>query len=107
MRDIYIFHAFSPSEINKRLDAAMGLPDTFMLSLKNGNVRTPTNLAGGPIEGANERIEGQVNLLQEFGATKWIPDCRAIYSVHDTPQSFISFEHRADLQMRVDDRECE
>lgn len=106
MRDIYIFHAFSPSEINKRLDAAMELPDTFMLSIKNGNIRTRTNLANGPIVGANERIEGQVNLLQEFGAIKWIPDCRAIYSVHDTPRSFISFEHRSDLQMRVDDREC-
>jgi hypothetical protein len=107
MRDIHIFHAFSPAELNKRVDAAMTLPDTFWLRIRNGRIKTRTNLAGGYIEGAQERIEGQIDLLREFGVAEWIPDCRAIYSVHDTPQSFISHEHRVDLQMHVDDRECE
>lgn len=105
MRDIYIFHAFPPSELNRRIDDAMNLPDTFTLSLKNGNIRSRSSDAND-IVGGNERIEGQINLLQEFGAASWIPDCRAVYSLHDTPQSLVAYEYKMDLEMRVDDREC-
>jgi hypothetical protein len=106
MRDVYLFHAFAPSEMHRRINAAMELPDTFSLSIKNGNIRTRTNYADQPIHGGFERIAGQVDLLKEFGVAKWIPDCRAVYSLHDTPQSFIGFDHRADLEMHAIDREC-
>lgn len=107
MRDIYIFHAFSPSELNKRVDAAMQHADTFTISLNDGNIRTRTPYAMDHIEGAKARIEGQVDLLREFGVTNWIPDCRAVYSVHDTPQSLVGYEHRIDLESLIEDRECE
>jgi hypothetical protein len=107
MRDIYIFHAFPPSALNKLVDDAMQLPDTFAITLKKGNIRTRSNDANQHIVGGNERIEGQVNLLQEFGVSTWIPDCRAVYSLHDTPQSLVGYEFKVDLEMRVDDRECE
>lgn len=84
----------------------MDIPDTFSLSIKNGNIRTRTNYADQPIEGGFERVSGQVELLKEFGVNQWIPDCRVVYSLHDTPQSFISFDHRADLEMHAIDREC-
>ncbi|KAJ9096751.1 hypothetical protein QFC21_005021 [Naganishia friedmannii] len=105
MRDVYLFHAFAPSEMHRRINAAMELPDTFSLSIKNGNIRTRTNYADQPIEGGLERVSGQVDLLKEFGVNKWIPDCRVVYSLHDTPQSFIGFDHRADLEMHAIDRE--
>jgi hypothetical protein len=90
MRDVYIFHAFAPSEMHTRINAAMDIPDTFSLSIKNGNIRTRTNYADQPIEGGFERVSGQVELLKEFGVNQW----------------FISFDHRADLEMHAIDREC-
>ncbi|KAJ9105552.1 hypothetical protein QFC19_003534 [Naganishia cerealis] len=105
MKDMYMYHAFSPSDLHKRLNAAMRIPDTFSISIKQGNIRARSNFENGSIEGADERIEGQIELLKEFGVSKWIPDCKAVYSVHDTPQSFISFAHKSDLEMHVDDHE--
>jgi hypothetical protein len=104
--DLNIFRALSPYELNKRLDQAMGYPDTFHVTVQDGVVTTGGTYSETEIEGATDRMSSQMNLLQEFNVTSWLPNVRAVFGVHDTPLGFIGADHRSDLMNAVDDDEC-
>ncbi|KAJ9095684.1 hypothetical protein QFC21_005556 [Naganishia friedmannii] len=105
MRDIGIFAAFSPRELNNRLHESSKLLDTFTLSFHNGEVTTERTLGKIPAGEGNGRIKGQVDLLNDYGVASWLPDCRMSISLHDHPRVFIGYEHRSDLVSRAEERE--
>jgi hypothetical protein len=57
------------------------------------------------IWGADQRLQLQVELLEPVA--QWIPDMKAVWSIHDTPSSIVSWDHRAELIERFEDGECE
>ncbi|KAJ9114711.1 hypothetical protein QFC22_005587 [Naganishia vaughanmartiniae] len=105
MRDIGIFAAFTPRELNNRLHEASKLPDTFTLSFQDGRITTERTLGKIPPSEGNGRIKGQVDLLVDYDIASWVPDCRMAISLHDHPRTFIGYEHRADLVGRTEERE--
>ena len=105
--DLALFRALSPAELNRRVGDALGYPDTFHVIVEDGQVVTGGTFAESEIEGAQDRMSGQVDLLAEFDIISWLPDFRAVFGVHDTPLGFIGSDHRSDLLNAVEDGECE
>jgi hypothetical protein len=88
------------------------------------------NFDESKIEGSRDRVEGQLGLIKDV--SKWIPDFDAIFNIQsvsrqlrsvllfekcadlpsslsissDTPVSFVSASHKAELAELVADREC-
>lgn len=79
--------------------------DTFTLIVQNGSLETAAMFDDNQINGADMRLQQQVELVQDV--VRWLPDLRAVWSVHDTPSSIISYQHRAELIERVEDNDCE
>jgi len=104
-RDLYLFRALSPEHLNRRLDLASEMPDTFTISIKHHNVRTRATYDGVAIEGADDRLEAQIELLMDYGMEEWLGDMRVVYGIHDGPQGFIGYDQRADLISLVEDGE--
>lgn len=96
----------SPKELAARVERASQLPDTFTLSVTDHTVRSSVGYSAD-IWGADERLQGQVGLLENFGIQAWMPDFKAVYGIHDTPRALIEYSHRKDLLDRVEDDECE
>ncbi|KAJ9111349.1 hypothetical protein QFC19_001117 [Naganishia cerealis] len=105
MRDLSLFGAFSPKELNKRLDRSSKLPDTFTLSFHGGKISTERTQGKIPAGEGNSRIAGQVDLLKEFDVASWLSDCRLAISLHDDPRTLIGYEHRSELISRVEELE--
>jgi hypothetical protein len=101
--DLLPFRALSPSDLNRRLDLASRMPDTFTLRIRRGSLRTSVSF-GDEIYGANERLEGQADLVKHVA--KDLGDLTAVYSVHDSARVVISYGHRRDLLEHVDEEEC-
>ena len=104
--DLALFRALSPAELNSRIADAMEYDDTFHLIVQDGTISVGGTFSDDMIEGATDRMSGQVELLEEFNITGWLPDLRAVFGVHDTPLGFIGADHRSDLLNAVDDDEC-
>jgi hypothetical protein len=105
--DLELFRALSPTELNRRITDAMDYADTFHLIIEEGTIVADGTFSGNLIEGARERMSGQVELLDEFGIVQWLPNLRAVFGIHDTPLGFIGADHRGDLLSAVEDDECE
>ncbi|KAK4686098.1 hypothetical protein P7C73_g4039, partial [Tremellales sp. Uapishka_1] len=99
--DLLPFRALSPSTINSRVARASQLPDTYTLKIKHGSLRTFATY--GNIQGANERLEGQTDLIRPIA--HWLGDLEVVYSVHDTPTNLIGWDHRRELLEHVEDGE--
>lgn len=104
-KDLYLYRALSPGELNRRLDTASESEDTFTISIKHHNVRTRSTYDGEAIGGADERLEAQIELLMDYGMESWLSDMRVVYGIHDGPTGFIGFDHRSDLETLVQDDE--
>lgn len=104
-RDLLPFRALSPQELNRRIESASLLPDTYTLRIKRGSLRTSVTNGIDGIHGAKERLEGQAALMAPIA--KELEDFTAVYSVHDTASVTISYNHRRDLLEHVDEEECE
>ncbi|KAL7425261.1 hypothetical protein Q5752_000949 [Cryptotrichosporon argae] len=100
-RDLKPFRALHPRDLKARIDAASRLQDTYTLKVRHGSIRTSS--AFGDIHGADQRLEGQTELLRPVA--KWINDFAVVYSVHDTPSVVLSDEHRRDLLEHADEDE--
>ena len=50
-------------------------------------------------------MAGQVSHIKDVA--QWIPDMDAVLNIHDTPLSFVSAAHKAELEELVEDGECE
>ncbi|KAG7570939.1 hypothetical protein FFLO_01137 [Filobasidium floriforme] len=104
-KDLYLYRALSPGELNRRLDTASESEDTFTISIKHHNVRTRSTYDGEAIGGADERLEAQIELLMDYGMESWLSDMRVVYGIHDGPTGFIGYDHRSDLETLVQDDE--
>lgn len=104
-KDLYLYRALSPDDLNRRLDEASEAEDTFTISIKHHNVRTRSTYDGELIGGADERLEAQIELLMDYGMETWLSDMRVVYGIHDGPTGFIGYDHRSDLETLVLDRE--
>nr|ODN77252.1 hypothetical protein L203_06332 [Cryptococcus depauperatus CBS 7841] len=100
--DILPFFALSPSTLIRRISEAAQLPDTYTLSIKHGSLRARSAYSRR-IEGADQRLEGQAMLIRDVA--KWLPDTTLVFSVHDTPRSVVSWDHRRELLERIGDDE--
>lgn len=100
--DLKIFRALSPRELAKRIEKAARQQDTFEITIIDGEISNRTT--GALFDGAVDRVAGQVDLLNDFDID-WIPDMKAVYGLHDTPQGFIGWELRRDLIDRYEDGE--
>lgn len=57
------------------------------------------------IGGSDERVAGQLEHIESVA--QWIPDMDAVLNIHDTPLSFVSAAHKAELEVLIEDGECE
>ncbi len=105
-RDMYLYRALSPRDLRQAIDEASDSIDTFTITIHRGALRT-RSMYRDDIFGAFERLDGQATLLTEFGITKWLPDVKVVFGVHDTPTGFLGWDHRQDLMERIEDDECE
>lgn len=104
-KDLYLFRAISPSDLHRRIQKASAYPDTFTIVSKGGRIRTLPNYDESKIHGATARLEGQLSLLLDFGIQEWVGDFIAVFGIHDSPQAFIGYDHRSDLESLVEDGE--
>ncbi|WVF68121.1 hypothetical protein IAT40_002884 [Kwoniella sp. CBS 6097] len=102
-RDILPFRALSPRDLSARSYAASQLPDTYVLRVKRGSLRTKALYSHEAIHGADERLEQQADLLRPIA--RWLPDLEAVWSVHDTPRTVIGYGHRRELLDHVEEDE--
>ncbi len=103
-RDLRLFRALHPSDILRRIAKAAADPDTLVLKVRRGLVRTSGSVNSSDWLHAARR-EGQLDLLRPIA--RFLPDMTAVYTVHDTPFNFISHEHRQELLEHIEDDECE
>ncbi|EIW69878.1 hypothetical protein TREMEDRAFT_61649 [Tremella mesenterica DSM 1558] len=101
--DLLPFRALSPADLNKRIERAANLPDTYTLRVKSGSVRTSATYNSEAIWGADFRLEDQAELLRPI--SRWIGDMSVVYSVHDTASSVVSWDHRRELIEHVEEGE--
>ncbi|WWC72342.1 uncharacterized protein I206_106304 [Kwoniella pini CBS 10737] len=101
-KDLLPFQALSSKDLNNRIKQASQLPDTYTLRIKRGSIRTNI-FYSSDIHGADERLEQQTELLKPIA--KFLPDLQAIWSVHDTPRTIISWDYRRELAEHVEDGE--
>ena len=104
-QDLLPFRALSPKHLNKKIQEASLLPDTYTLRVKSGSVRTSSTYDPDQIWGADFRLADQSELLKPIA--KYLGDFSAVYSVHDSPMSVVSWDHRAELIEHVEEDECE
>lgn len=96
-RDLLLFRGLAPADLRARVERMASAPDTFTLVVRNKAIRLRSTYQASRIGGADDRVDGQVQLLTEFGLQKWLPDFQATYSVHDTATGLIDYHHRSDL----------
>ncbi|OCF34447.1 hypothetical protein I316_03961 [Kwoniella heveanensis BCC8398] len=101
--DILPFRALSPRDLSARSYAASQLPDTYVLRVKRGSIRTKALYSHEAIHGADERLEQQADLLRPIA--KYLPDLEVVWSVHDTPRTVLGHDHRRELLEHVEEDE--
>jgi hypothetical protein len=104
-RDLLPFRSLSPTDLNRRLDRIRKLPGTYTLRVEHGSLATSKLFDEEDIDGAKERVEGQVRLILPIA--EYLEDFTAVYWVHDTPSGLISYNHRKELLNYLDEEECE
>lgn len=102
-KDIAPFYAMSPPDLRQLIEKSGRSGDTYTLTVKDGVLTTESNFKPEPIH--FERLDGQTTLIKNVA--KDLPDMVAVYTVHDTPHSLLSQEHRAEIKERIIDGECE
>ncbi|KLT40244.1 hypothetical protein CC85DRAFT_249776 [Cutaneotrichosporon oleaginosum] len=101
-RDLHLFHALHPNDIIGRVAKAAREPDTFVLKVRRGLVRTTGSVNSSDwLHGA--RRDGQLELIRPIA--RHLPDLTAVYTVHDTPFNFVSHAHKAELLDHIEDDE--
>ncbi|WWD20528.1 hypothetical protein CI109_105004 [Kwoniella shandongensis] len=101
--DLLPFRALSPRDLNARINAATRLPDTYTLRVRKGSLRTLSTYDSKAIEGANERLEGQTELIRPIA--KFLGDITVVYSVHDTATAVVGYDHKRELLEHVEEGE--
>ena len=104
-RDLHVFRALSPRDLQSRIEAASHLPDTYTLSIRHGSLLTSSTYDAEAINGADDRLAGQAELITPIA--KYLDDLSVVYSVHDTPSSILSWDHRSEILEHIEEDECE
>ncbi|GFZ52429.1 hypothetical protein JCM24511_10202 [Saitozyma sp. JCM 24511] len=102
-RDLLPFRSLSWRDLNRRVDRASRLPDTYTLQVENGSLSASVSFEEHEIYGSKERVEGQTALIGPISHE--LEDFRAVYWVHDTPSVLISHGHRSELRQYLDEEE--
>lgn len=102
-KDLLPFWAVKPKDLRKQIEEASFGPDTFTLRVKRGLLRTTHTYLPTDDPGIPERRDGQVELIKPIA--KYLPDMTAVYTVHDTPHSLISWDFREDILEHIADGE--
>ncbi|TXT03887.1 hypothetical protein VHUM_04310 [Vanrija humicola] len=100
-RDMAPFYALHPKDLRDRIDMHSGDKDTYTIKITNGKISTTAQYKDEAIHHA--RLKSQLELIQDVA--QWIPDMKAIYTVHDTPMSLIDWDHRVEIASRLEEGE--
>lgn len=105
MKDLLPFYALSPKDLKNRLEETAQMPDTYVVRVRHGSIRSTARFDADVIAGADDRQGGQIDLLRPVA--RYLPDLMAVYSVHDTPSQLLSWDHRRELMDHIEEDECE
>ena len=84
---------------------ASNRPDTFTLKINNGDITSTRSSAVTGLRGGNDRVSGQLDFIKALASD--LEGLEVVYSVHDTPSVLLGWEHRQELNMLVEEGECE
>jgi hypothetical protein len=104
-RDMHLFHPHRPASIFAKAARVAKLSDTFTLKNTAGKLSVQRNFDGKKHPGGEQRIKAQTELVQ--GVAEHIGDFEAVWSVHDTGRTYISWTARKELERAVRDGSCE
>jgi hypothetical protein len=91
--------------LEKRIEMAAKRPDTFTLSIEDGQVILDGQTFDSVIHPRSQaRLDAQVKLLEPIA--QYLGDLSVVFSVHDTPSVAISYLHREELEECIDINEC-
>jgi beta-1,2-xylosyltransferase len=94
--DLAPFWALPRAEMRKRVREAMDLKETFVLVVENGTVSVELLDEGGlDWAGTLPRAKDAASLIRPFAG--YMPDMRAVFSIHDQPQIYLSATRKASL----------
>lgn len=102
-RDMRPFYALQPRDLRERIEMHSNDKDTYTIKVTNGKITTTAQYKDEGIHHA--RLKSQLDLIKDVA--QWIPDMKAIYTVHDTPMSLINWDHRVEIADRLEEDECE
>ncbi len=101
--DLLPFHALSPRDLQTKLTVhrRCQIPMCSVRQRLDPHVCDILDARGAR---ADHRMEGQASLLQPVA--RWLGDLTAVYSVHDTAQVLLSWNHRQELMEHIEEDEC-
>ncbi|WVR08430.1 hypothetical protein IAU60_005485 [Kwoniella sp. DSM 27419] len=102
-KDLLPFRALSPRDLHQRIKLAATYPDTYVLRVKRGSIRTNAMYSNDIIHGADDRLAQQAEMLKPVA--RWLPDLEVVWSVHDTPRGIVGWHHRSELVDHVEEDE--
>jgi hypothetical protein len=102
-KDLQLFWGLSSRDVRHRNEKASKWQDTFTLKVQNGMVDATKHYRAQGIH--DKRFAGQLGVMNEIA--EYLPDMTVVYSVHDTPRTVISWEHRQDILLQIEDGVCE
>ncbi|WOO79768.1 Beta-1,2-xylosyltransferase 1 [Vanrija pseudolonga] len=100
-RDMRPFYALQSKDLRERIDMHSNDKDTYTIKVTNGKITTTAQYKDEAIHHA--RLKSQLDLIKDVA--QWIPDMKAIYTVHDTPMSLINWDHRVEIADRLEEDE--
>ena len=105
-RDLFLFRAYTPATLRKRIESLRDMPGTFSVAVDDGVVTASTrddSLRG--TRGVSERMDAQVEFLAPI--SKHLGNILAVFNAHDYPRSLMAFSHSSELIDRIEDGDCE
>jgi hypothetical protein len=102
-KDLQLFWGISPADLRRRIEKASKARDTYTLKVRGGKIEASGVYKKEKLH--DRRKEGQMALMEPI--VDLLPDMSIVYSVHDTPNTVISWEHHQDILMHIDEGDCE
>lgn len=94
--DLAPFWALPRDEMRRRAQEVESIKETYTLVVKGGRVDVEiSDESGLAWEGTRLRAADQASLVKSFA--RYLPDMRAVFSIHDHPQVYVSWARRSSL----------
>lgn len=98
-----LFWGLSPADLKSRILKSSQEKDTYTITVRDGALSFYRTYA--PDEFHDSRAAGQLDFLDAISHD--LPNMMVVYSVHDTPNTIIPWDHREDILEHIEEGECE